>query len=135
MIKKGGILDIVILFRIKTMKQAPYGTWKSPITSDLIVSKSIGLGSATFDSGYTYWTELRPMEGGRIVVVQQGHDGAEATITPEEFNVRNKVHEYGGAPYVIHNGCIYFSHFSDDRLYKQKIGEELVELTHETGLR
>ena len=36
---------------------APYGSWASPITSDLIVASSIGLGGVLIDGGDVYWIE------------------------------------------------------------------------------
>src|SRR5579862_2289258 len=91
----------------------PYGAWKSPITSDLIVAETIGLGPVLVDGGDIYWTESRPGEGGRNVLVKK--DGGD--VTPPPFNVRTRVHEYGGGSVVIHQGAVWFSHFADQRLY------------------
>ena len=55
---------------------APYGTWKSPITADLIVADSIGLGQVARDGADIYWAEMRPQEKGRYVVVRRTPDGA-----------------------------------------------------------
>ena len=54
---------------------APYGSWKSPITSELIVSETVGLGSIVLDGADIYWTEMRPAEGGLYVVVRRTPDG------------------------------------------------------------
>ena len=54
---------------------APYGTWKSPITADLIVASSIRLGEIRLDSNDIYWNELRPQESGCSVVVHRTPDG------------------------------------------------------------
>lgn len=105
-------------------KIAPYGSWKSPITSDLIVEGSVGLGQPIFDGADIYWVELRPKEGGRNVIVKRSPDGTSTDITPPNFNARTRVHEYGGGDYVVQNGTVYFSNFSDQRLYRQQgIGE------------
>src|SRR6266849_5209862 len=96
---------------------APYGSWKSPITSDLIVSGTIGLGQLILDGDDTYWLEMRPSEGGRNVVVRRTPDGRISDITPPPFNVRTRVHEYGGGAFVIADGVVYFSNFTDQRLY------------------
>jgi dipeptidyl aminopeptidase/acylaminoacyl peptidase len=98
---------------------APYGSWKSPITSDLIVEGSVGLGLTTFDGDDIYWIELRPKEGGRNVIVRRSPDGACIDVTPPPFNARTRVHEYGGGEYLVKDGIVYFSNFSDQRLYKQ----------------
>jgi dipeptidyl aminopeptidase/acylaminoacyl peptidase len=96
-------------------KTAPYGSWKSPITSDLIVAQSITLADVRIDGGDIYWLEGRPQEQGRYVVVRG--DGQD--VTPKPFNARTRVHEYGGGSWLVHEGAIVFSHFADGRLYRQ----------------
>lgn len=121
---------------------ASYGSWKSPITSDLIVSTGIRLGSIRLDGPDIYWGELRPTEGGRQLVVQCGPEeplGTVTDITPASLNVRTRVHEYGGGAYLVHKGVVYFSNFADQRLYRQTAGappEALTpEVTPAAGLR
>ena len=99
---------------------SPYGSWKSPITSDLIVEGSVGLGQTQFDGDDIYWIELRPKEGGRNVLVKRSADGACVVVTPPPFNTRTRVHEYGGGEAIVSNGTVYFSNFSDQRLYRQQ---------------
>ena len=103
-------------------KLTPFGSWKSPITSDLIVSESIGLGLIKLDGDDTYWIEMRPSEGGRQVIVRLGRDGNKVDITPPGFNARTRVHEYGGGDYAVSDGVVYFSNFSDQQIYKQRFG-------------
>ncbi|HEX2910303.1 MAG TPA: S9 family peptidase [Chloroflexia bacterium] len=115
---------------------APYGSWKSPITSDLIVAKNIGLGAPSFDGENIYWSEGRPQEGGRTAIVRRAPDGTTSDVLPLPFNARTRVHEYGGGSYLIADGILYFSNFADQRLYRLKIGESQPEaLTPEVDLR
>ncbi|MBD2041250.1 S9 family peptidase [Microcoleus sp. FACHB-672] len=107
----------------------PYGSWKSPITSDLIVSETIGLGSIAVDGEDIYWVEMRPAEGGRNVLVQRTPQGEITDRTPAGFNVRTRVHEYGGGSFAVANGTIYFSNFADQRLYRQTSDSEPQPLT------
>ena len=114
------------------VQTTPHGSWKSPITSDLIVSSSIRLGAARLDGPDIYWSELRPTEGGNQRLVRYGPEdplGSVTEITPATVNVRTRVHEYGGGAYVVHQGTVYFSNFADQRLYCQRAGEEPVALT------
>jgi dipeptidyl aminopeptidase/acylaminoacyl peptidase len=107
-----------------TAHVAPYGSWKSPITSDLIVAGSLRLGEIRLDGETIYWSEGRPIEGGRNVVVQRSPNGQTIDVTPAApFNVRTRVHEYGGGAYQVANGTVYFSNFIDQRLYRQSVGE------------
>ena len=101
---------------------APYGSWKSPITSELIVSEAIGLGGIALDRADIYWVEMRPSEGGRRVIVRRTPDGQTADVTPRPFNVRTRVHEYGGGDFVVADGVVYFANFDDQRLYFQETG-------------
>lgn len=110
---------------------AAYGTWKSPISSELIVAGTIGLGSVRLDGQDLYWTELRPTEGGRTVLVRRGVDGVVQDVLPAPFNVRSRVHEYGGGAYLVHQGTVYFSNFADQRLYCSLPGEKPLALTPE----
>jgi dipeptidyl aminopeptidase/acylaminoacyl peptidase len=99
---------------------APYGSWQSPITSDLIVSETIGLGSIALDGADVYWVEMRPAEKGRYVIVRRAEDGQVTDFTPPDFNVRTRVHEYGGGAYTVNQGIVYFSNFADQQLYGQR---------------
>ncbi len=101
------------------MITAPFGSWKSPITSDLIVCKTIGLGGVVADGDDIYWLEIRPNEKGRNVLVKYNPNGEAIEITPQPFNVRSRVHEYGGGAFLVSAGTIYFSNFIDGRIYRQ----------------
>lgn len=100
-------------------KVLPYGSWKSPITSHLVVSGATRLGEISIDGDDTYWVEMRPEESGRCVVVCRTSDGHTTDMTSAPFNVRSRVHEYGGGAYTVTNGIIYFSNFEDQRIYQQ----------------
>src|SRR3954464_13906429 len=116
-------------------KQAPYGSWKSPITSDLIVKGSIGVGQVALDGEDIYWSEMRPSEGGRSCLVRRTPDGKTEDVTPAPFNARTRVHEYGGGDYLVSDGTIYFSNFADQRLYKQAIDSQPEPLTPAIEMR
>jgi dipeptidyl aminopeptidase/acylaminoacyl peptidase len=112
----------------------PYGSWKSPITSDLIVAGSIRLGEIRLDGADIYWSEGRPTESGRSVVVRYA-GGQTTDVTPAPLNVRTRVHEYGGGAYKVADGVVYFSNFADQRLYRQSVGSEPIPLTPAADLR
>ncbi|MBN1247793.1 MAG: S9 family peptidase, partial [Anaerolineae bacterium] len=95
----------------------PYGTWSSPITSDLIVSGSISLGSSLLDGETLYWLEGRPKEGGRYVIVRRDPDDTIRDVNPAPYNARTRVHEYGGGAVVVDGGIVVFSNYADQRLY------------------
>jgi Prolyl oligopeptidase family len=104
-------------------KTAPYGSWKSPITSDLIATQSISLSEPRLDGEQVYWLEGRPQELGRYVVVRASSPGGRGTdVTPRLYNARTRVHEYGGGSWMVADGDVYFSNFADGRLYSQGNG-------------
>jgi dipeptidyl aminopeptidase/acylaminoacyl peptidase len=111
---------------------SPYGSWKSPITSELIVREAVGLSQIKTDGADIYWIEMRPAEGGRQVIVRHTPTGENLDVTPRDFNARTRVHEYGGGDYVVHEGVVYFSNFSDQRLYRQ-VGDSPSELLTKDG--
>ena len=114
---------------------APYGSWKSPITSDLIVSETITLGQVALDGEEVYWIEMRPSEEGRYVIVRRTSDGRIVDLTPLPFNARTRVHEYGGGAFEVSEGTIFFSNFADQRLYRQDPGAEPRPITPDADLR
>ena len=116
-------------------KVAPYGSWRSPITSELIVSETVQLGQIALDGEDIYWIEMRPAEGGRNVIVRWTPDGRTVDMTPSPFNVRTRVHEYGGGAFVVANGTIYFSNFVDQRIYCQRAGAEPYPITPQADVR
>jgi len=113
---------------------SPYGSWKSPITADLVAGSEIGLEQVHIHDDKIYWIERRPQEGGRKVIVRRSADGKLSDMTPAGFNARTRVHEYGGGDYTVADGIIIFSNFADQRLYRQDLGREPKPLTT-PGLR
>jgi dipeptidyl aminopeptidase/acylaminoacyl peptidase len=113
----------------------PYGSWKSPITSDRIVSGTIGLEQVVLNRADVYWIEARPSEAGRNVIVRRTPDGRMADMTPPPFNARTRVHEYGGGAFTVQDGIVYFAHFADQRLYAVVAGEQPRPITPEGSLR
>lgn len=114
---------------------APYGSWRSPISAALVATAGVSLKEIILDGDDIYWLEGRPAEGGRSVIVRRAADGTIADVTPAGFNARTRVHEYGGSPYIVDRGVVYFSSFADQRLYRQEIGGAPRALTPATALR
>ena len=114
---------------------SPYGSWKSPITAELVGGAETGLEQLRIDGDDIFWIERRPQEGGRKVIVRRAHDGTTTDVTPIGFNARTRVHEYGGGDYAVLNGKVLFSNFADQRLYVQKIGSAPAPLTSQAAMR
>lgn len=108
---------------------APYGTWRSPVTADLIAAGSVGLGQIALDGGDVYWTVLRPSEGGRTAIERCDASGAVADVLPAEYSARTRVHEYGGGAFAVYEGTVWFCNDADQRIYRQDAGEAPVAVT------
>jgi dipeptidyl aminopeptidase/acylaminoacyl peptidase len=98
---------------------APYGSWRSPITSATVAAGSGPPIEIQISGDNIYWLEIRPHEAGRYVIMRRAADGSIDDMTPKDFNVRTRVHEYGGGSFTVHGEVIYFSNFKDQRLYRQ----------------
>ncbi len=114
---------------------APFGSWRSSIPIDLLVSGLVPLREPALDGQDIYWIEGRPNEGGRQVIVRMNPDGSIVDITPPGVNARTRVHEYGGSAYAVHDGVVFFSNFRDGRLYRQDRGREPRPITPEGQFR
>jgi len=114
---------------------APYGSWKSPITSDLIVAGTIKVGQILLDGDDVIWTEMRPAEGGRYVLVRRSPDGRTSDLIPPPWNARTRVHEYGGGAAAVAGGTVYFSNWEDQRIYRLDPGGQPRPITPEGKLR
>lgn len=117
------------------MKVAPFGSWASPITSELIVAGTVRLGDIVLDSGDIYWQESRPTDAGRYTIVRLTSDGTTSDVNRAPFNARTRVHEYGGGAYTVVDGVVYFANYDDQRLYRQVPGSDPQPLTPVVDLR
>jgi dipeptidyl aminopeptidase/acylaminoacyl peptidase len=103
---------------------APYGAWESPITAHSLTANRIELSDLRAVDGRLYWTESNPSQGGRLSLVTEDGRGGVRPLTPAAMNVRTRVHEYGGAPFIVVGGRAFFSNFVDQRLYVQDFGAD-----------
>jgi dipeptidyl aminopeptidase/acylaminoacyl peptidase len=110
---------------------APFGSWKSPITSALLTSSGIGFSELQFSNNNLYWLEGRPDEGGRVSVVRCAVSGAPVDVIPLSFNARTRAHEYGGGAYFVRGDTVFFSNFKDQQLYETSPTREPTAITPE----
>ncbi|XP_042409315.1 probable dipeptidyl-peptidase 5 isoform X2 [Zingiber officinale] len=103
---------------------SPYGSWKSPITADVVCSSGKELGGmAVAGDGRLVWIETRHDQGGRAVLVKESAKMEEKPmdIIPPEFASRTLA-QYGGGAFAVLDDTIIFSNYKDQRLYKLTIG-------------
>ncbi len=111
-------------------QSAPCGSWPSPISASLCARARTLVSQPYIADGVEYWVESRPQDEGRSVIVRHGSTGP-VDLTPPGFNVRSRVHEYGGGAYIVQRGTVFFSNFVDHRLYRQDPGRPPQPITPE----
>lgn len=99
--------------------RAPFGSWRSPFRAAEVSAGTIAFGGIQATPAGVYWLEYRPQESGRGVVVRRDPSGAVQDSTPTGFNVRTRVHEYGGGAFAVWRDVLVFTNFEDQRLYRQ----------------
>jgi dipeptidyl aminopeptidase/acylaminoacyl peptidase len=97
---------------------APFGTWTSTITAARVAAGVRPVGSPRIVGDRVLWLQSLPEDNGRTAVATQG-GGAPRIVTPAPFNVRTRVHEYGGGAYTAAGDTIWFSNFADNLVYVQ----------------
>lgn len=115
--------------------EKPYGSWKSPLTTELIVSETIGLGQVALSDDAVYWLEMRPLEKGRHVIVRQTAEGEIMDINPPPYNARTRVQEYGGGAFLAVGEAVFFANFADQRIYRWQPGTPLQPIAPEGDYR
>ncbi len=95
-----------------------YGSWPSTISASMIADTTISLSGIAVDGSDLYWLENRPREGGRVVLVRDCQ-GEIADMTPPNYSVRSRAHEYGGGAVMVADGTIYFVNLTDQCIYRQ----------------
>jgi dipeptidyl aminopeptidase/acylaminoacyl peptidase len=95
-----------------------YGSWVSPITAEALADAQIAFANLRNFNGHLYWTENVPAAGGAIGLFRMSDSAAAARAVPDGANVRTRVHEYGGAPYVVVGDTVYYVELTDQRLYR-----------------
>src|SRR5215207_7627722 len=110
---------------------APFGSWRSPITAAAVAAGGVRVGQTAVVDQDVYWVESKPLEGGRNALMREAASGERTELTPAPFDVRTRVHEYGGGAFIAFDACVIFSNFSDQRLYRLDIGNEPRPITPE----
>lgn len=100
-------------------RELPYGSWPTPITSEVVVTQAVRLAEVRVDGEDVVWSEGRPSESGRTALVRRRGDGTTEELLPAELNARTAVHEYGGGAWWLRGGVVWFANWNDQRLYRR----------------
>ncbi len=102
------------------MSEIPFGAWPSPLSPEMSAAARISVSNLVVSSdGSWWWSESRPEEGGRQVVLCRRPGAAETptVVSPEGVSVRTRVHEYGGAAFTVAGGELVYVSLEDDGLW------------------
>ncbi len=112
---------------------APYGSWASPIDAAAVARAGRRLAfPALATDGAVWWLEGRPNDGGRSVLMRRAPGGEPEAAVGTATNVRTRVHEYGGGAWCLAEPDLFlFVEFADQRIYRQRLGEEPVAISPE----
>lgn len=99
------------------LKSTP-GFWSSTIEPRHVQNQPPAITFLTTDQSDIYWAEQRPAEGGRTTIMRQrGRNASE--VIPRTAAIGSKIHGgYGGAPFCVSGGVIYFIGKNDQRIYQ-----------------
>ena len=111
--------------------QLPYGAWPSIVSAADVVGGASVPTAVRARHGIVWWSETRPHESGREAIVRCDADGTKHEVTPAGFNVRTRVHEYGGGAWWVHDETVFATSWDDQRIYRFDAGHEPVAVTPE----
>jgi dipeptidyl aminopeptidase/acylaminoacyl peptidase len=114
---------------------APFGSWASPFPIERLTDRVVFLAEPKAAGGIRWWLEGSPDEGGRQALVRREPDGKVVRLTPEGFNARSRVHEYGGAATLISGDLVVVSDFTTGRLHRVTGPGKLTPITPERAWR
>lgn len=118
-----------------TQKPAPFGTWTSPISADLVAGQSLRFDLVQYADGTVFWAEMRPSEGGRSVIVGCNREGNSRDFIPAPFSARSRVHEYGGGSYLACADEVFFVNDGDQAVYRVRMSGRPERIACEENLR
>jgi len=115
--------------------RAAFGSWKSPLSAQHVAGKSIRLGQPRFGDDGVYWTEGRPDDAGRNVIVRYAEHGQTTDLTAAPFDVATRAHEYGGGALAVTPAGVFFTHFANQQIYTLDASGAPKQITDTDGLR
>ncbi|HYI50352.1 MAG TPA: prolyl oligopeptidase family serine peptidase [Microbacterium sp.] len=108
----------------------PYGSWPSPLSAAAVTAATPRIDGARFVGKEVWWGEGVAEEGGRTAVRRRTADGDVVDVLAAPWNVRSRVHEYGGGAWTATDeGILLFVEKTDQCVWALAPGEEPSVLT------
>ncbi len=117
-------------------KRAPYGLWQSSYKLETLINEAPQPNYPFMLGDKLFWIETLSAEKGRNALMSNNSESQPICITPQEFNIRTRVHEYGGKCFCISGNSIIFNNFDDGCLYRQTLqkNSKPIKLLENTSL-
>lgn len=114
-----------------------YGFWPSELSAEKVAGKALRFSGLATLSGDIYWSETRPDEGGRSVIVKRSVSGDVQDMIAPPFGASSRVHEYGGGEFGLGKDVLVFVNAKDQDLYKLNLdgASQPVRLTDMPNMR
>lgn len=101
------------------------GLWASHLDLEAVLDKGRQPNYPFIHDRQLYWLQaLSAEEQGRTALVRESDTHDYEIITPENFDIRTRVNEYGGKCFCIVDDYIVFNNFLDGSLYAQRLSSD-----------
>ncbi|CAK6690295.1 prolyl oligopeptidase family serine peptidase [Synechococcus sp. CBW1107] len=108
-----------------------------PLTADQVVGRTPVVKEPRLDQGRLFWLEQRPHEGGRTTLLLQLPPSSQADpapgrvleLTPGDWNLRSRVHDYGGGCYAVQGDTVVMVADADRALWRLDLADLTAGLT------
>jgi dipeptidyl aminopeptidase/acylaminoacyl peptidase len=105
-------------------KPMAYGTWPSSLSAEQLAQGSIRFGEPRLLAETVYWPQSLPNETGRSTIMAMSLTAKKPQATSlleAPWDVRSKVHEYGGGAYAVNDQELFFVNAADQQIYRFKL--------------
>ena len=100
----------------------PFGSWPSDIHIEDVISGATRMGGLTLAGERLWWAESRPSDQGRQALCSRAllapQSEPSQTVLGAPWNLRNRVHEYGGGALTANHSTVWFCHDADGAIYE-----------------
>ncbi len=111
------------------MKNSPYGSWKSKITTEMVAQAGVSYQEILLDDNTPYWVAMLPDQNATYAIFGLDKSGNKKSRLPSGFSARSLVYSYGGGSATVHKGTFFFTNYStlyaqtnDQRIYRLREG-------------
>lgn len=106
-----------------------YGSWLSPVSASDVYGLSDDFGELQSVNDAVYFVQSDSTSEGRVGIKRLDLDGSVSDVVSTEFDVKTKVHEHGGSPFLGIGQSLFVSKEKDQLLYRIAPNQEPVPLT------